>query len=73
MLLLITFIVFLISNLCLATIDNDPKDLFFHNEQCKLVGDICRKNNDCCSDLICYPLQGKFFFFSNMFFFIYMK
>ncbi len=63
MLLLITSIVFFISNLCLATIDNDPKNLIFHKEQCKSIGDRCQENNDCCSDLLCYSIKGMFYFF----------
>jgi hypothetical protein len=62
MLLLITCIVFLISNLCLATIDNNPKNIFFPTEQCKFLGDICQENNDCCSDLICYSIKSMFNF-----------
>jgi len=57
MLLLITCIVFLISNSCLATIDNDPKNIFFHKEQCQSLGDKCQENNECCSDLICYSIK----------------
>ncbi len=63
MLLLITCIVFLISNLCLATIDKDPKNNFFHAEQCKFIGDKCQDNNDCCSDLSCSSIKGMFHFF----------
>jgi hypothetical protein len=71
MLLLITCILFLISNLCLATIDNGQKNIFFPTEQCKFLGDTCQENNDCCSDLICYSIKSMFsflFFFSIDFF-----
>jgi hypothetical protein len=61
MLLLITSIIFLISNLCLATIDNDPKNIFLPKEQCKLLGDTCQEDSDCCSDLICYPTKQNNF------------
>jgi len=54
---LVSCIVFLISNLCLAAIDNEPKNLFFHKEQCKFIGDKCQENNDCCSNLLCYSVQ----------------
>ena len=54
-------VIFLISNICLASIDNQQKNLIIQNELCKNSEEICQENNDCCSDLIC----------SRMFFFIH--
>jgi hypothetical protein len=72
MLLLITL--FLISNLCLATIDDDPNDIFFDNEKCKFLGDKCQEHNDCCSDLICYSIKSTFnFSLPSKIFFFYIK
>jgi hypothetical protein len=62
MLLFITCIVFFISNVCLATVDKDPKNSLFPHEECKLIGDKCQENNDCCSDLNCYSIPGMFIF-----------
>ncbi|CAF0796437.1 unnamed protein product [Rotaria sp. Silwood1] len=59
-LLITSCILFLISNLCLATIHNNPKNIIFQNEQiqqCKTIGENCQVNSDCCSDLICYSTQ----------------
>ncbi|CAF1331239.1 unnamed protein product [Adineta steineri] len=59
-LLITSCIGFLISNLCLATINNDPKNIFYQNkqiQQCNNLGDTCQDNSDCCSDLICYSNQ----------------
>jgi len=58
MLLLITCIVFSISNLSLATIEKN----IFPREQCKLKGDLCQ----CCSDLNCYIISGRVFFFLSV-------
>jgi hypothetical protein len=60
-LLITSCIGFLISNLCLATINNDPRNSFFQKEQlqqCQIVGDECQENSDCCSNLICYSIQS---------------
>ncbi len=54
MYLIITYcVIFLISNICLASIDNHPKNFIIQNEPCKNLEEICQENNDCCSDLIC--------------------
>jgi len=49
---------FLISNLCVATTD-DEQSIIFHHQQCQAMGDKCRNDNDCCSDLVCYSIQGE--------------
>ena len=54
MCLRIISIILLISNLCLATINNHPENIFFQKEQCKLIGDKCQEDNECCLDLTCY-------------------
>jgi len=56
-LLITSCVIFLISNLCLATIDNHPKNIFFEKERCKNAPEQCQENSDCCSDLICYPIH----------------
>ncbi|UJR15677.1 hypothetical protein I4U23_002611 [Adineta vaga] len=53
--LLITFCIgSLISNVCLATITNDLNERL---PQCHIIGDKCREDTDCCSDLICHSNQ----------------
>ena len=56
-------VIFLISNICLASIDNQQKNFIIQNELCKNLEEICQENNDCCSDLIC----------SRMFFLIHQN
>ncbi|CAF1460124.1 unnamed protein product [Rotaria magnacalcarata] len=63
-LLITTCIVFLISNLCLATIHSDAKSIAIQNEQiqkCKILGDYCTENIDCCSELNCYSIEENKF------------
>ena len=59
----LTFIFFLISNVCLANISKDFKTKTFsfeRHQQCRSVGEICQQNNQCCSPLTCSMLQGNF-------------
>jgi hypothetical protein len=62
-LLITTCIILLISNLCLARIDNQPKNIFTQEEKCKNLQETCQEHNDCCSDLICYPNKSIVFSF----------
>ena len=58
----LTFIFFLVSNVCLANISEDfmtKKYSFERHQQCRSVGEICRKNQQCCAPLICSMLQGS--------------
>jgi len=55
-LLISSCIVLLISNLCLATI-NDESKIISLQIKCKTIGDKCQKHNDCCSHLTCYSNQ----------------
>jgi hypothetical protein len=73
--LLISFcVVFLLSNLCLAAIDDEPKNIFLQKEQlkqCKTIGEECQENNDCCSNSICYSIQSIVFFYYLIFYLVF--
>jgi hypothetical protein len=61
-LLINSCIIFLISNLCLAAIVDESKNIYFEKEQlqqCKTIGDQCQKEENCCSPLTCYSNQEK--------------
>jgi hypothetical protein len=45
----------------MATINNEPLDHLYLKNPCHNLGDKCHKNNDCCSQLTCYSIQGMFF------------
>ena len=52
--LLSSSLAFFLGNICLAlAIDHE------HSGQCKSVGNFCETNNDCCSSLICYAIEGR--------------
>lgn len=50
MFLFITYLTFLITHLCLATIDQN---------NCRLQGERCVKNDDCCSNFHCSTIESK--------------
>jgi len=59
-LLISSCVVFLISTLFLATIADEPKNIYLEKEQlqqCQTIGDICKTEEDCCSHLTCYSVQ----------------
>ena len=65
-LLLSSSLVLFLWNLCLAiAVNHDQQQvenlLVSHErfDQCKSVGNFCETNNDCCSSLICYAIQGR--------------
>jgi len=53
MLLFITSILLLISHCSSALVDNDQT-----NEQCQSIGQSCQQNQDCCTSLSCYSIEG---------------
>jgi len=54
-------LIFLISNLCVATTDDEQSIIFQqqHHHQCQVMGDKCQHDNDCCSDLTCFSIRAK--------------
>ena len=56
-LLIVYYLIFIISNFCTATINNERAKNFY---RCQNLGDECEKPNDCCSDLICNFVEGMF-------------
>ena len=65
-LLLSSSLVLFLWKLCLAIAvyhDQQPAENLLvspeHFDQCKSVGNFCETNNDCCSSLICYAIEGR--------------
>lgn len=59
-------LVFFLWNLCLAIAVNPDQQQVEnllgsheHFDQCKSAGNFCETNNDCCSSLICYAIEGR--------------
>ncbi len=57
-LLIISCIIFLISNSSMATTNS-----FYSENQCQILGDTCQQHTDCCSDLTCYSIESMFILF----------
>ncbi|CAF0719591.1 unnamed protein product [Adineta steineri] len=43
----------------MATINIEPLNNFYSENQCQTIGDKCQQNTDCCSNLICYSISKQ--------------
>jgi len=58
-LIIVPCIIFLISNVSMATINNGRLNDFYPKDLCQKIGDECQDNSDCCSYLTCYSIEDK--------------